>query len=78
MKSYTLSNFPSTFPTGNSFLNEHHKFSNDEYFLSSVVVSKKANMLLISKADIITDFIHFTEILNLNFPLNTSHTYNLT
>lgn len=42
----------------------------------SVVVSKNVHILLISKADIIVDFVHFAKGLHLSFHLEISHTYN--
>lgn len=45
-------------------------------FQFSVVVSKNAHVLLISKADIIVDFVHFAKSLHLSFHLEISHTYN--
>lgn len=42
----------------------------------SAVVSKNVHILLISKADIIVDFVHFAKGLHLSFHLEISHTYN--
>lgn len=45
-------------------------------FQSSVVASKNADVLLISKADIIVDFVHFANTLHLSLQLKFSHKYH--